>query len=57
MQARRQVLEQEGDRGVNARGAHQVVIVQDQQAGPGQGGQVVDQDGDHDFGGWRARGL
>jgi hypothetical protein len=57
MQRRRQVVEQEGDRGMDGRGAHQVVVVQDQQARVGQGGQVVDQLGDHDLGRRRPRGL
>ena len=43
VQGRWQVVEQEGDRGVDGRGAHEVVVVQDQQTGGGQGGQVVDQ--------------
>ena len=50
-----QVVEQEGDRGVDGRGAHEVVVVQDQQAGGGQNGQVIDQFGDQDLG-WRRPG-
>ena len=57
VQGRWQVVEQEGDRGVDVRGAHEVVVVQDQQTGGGQGGQVVDQLGDHDLGRRRLRGV
>jgi hypothetical protein len=46
MQRRWQVLAQEGDRGVDGRGAHEVVVVQDQDTGGGQGSQVVDLAGD-----------
>ena len=42
MQRRWQLLEQEGDHGVHGRGAHEVVVVQDQDTGGGQGSQVVD---------------
>ncbi|MFL6220815.1 MAG: hypothetical protein ACJ742_20130, partial [Actinomycetes bacterium] len=51
------MVEQEGDRGVNIRSAHEVIVVQDQQTGGGQGGQVVDQAGDHDLRWGRPRGL
>jgi len=46
MQRRWQVLEQEGDRVVHGRGAHEVVVVRDQDTGGGQSSQVVDQAGD-----------
>ena len=52
---RRQMLEQEGDGGVDGRGAHQVVVVQHQQARLGQGGQVVDQAGEDGLGRRRGR--
>ena len=57
VQRRRQVVEQEGDRGVDGRRAHEVVVVEDQQTGVGQGGQVVDQVGEHDLGRRRLRGV
>ena len=52
-----QVVEQERDRGVDGRGACEVVVVEDQQTGGWQGGQVVDEDGDHDLGRRRPRGV
>jgi hypothetical protein len=42
----RQVIEQEGESLVDGGRAHQVVVVQHQQARGGQGGQVVDQAGE-----------
>ena len=46
MQRRWQVLKQEDDRVMHGRGAHEVVVVKDQDTGGGQGSQVVDQAGD-----------
>ena len=57
VQRRWQVVEQEGDRGMDVRSLHQVVVVQDQQTGGGQGGQVVDQAGDHNLRWRRLRGV
>jgi hypothetical protein len=46
MQRRWQVLEQEGDHVLHGLGAHEVVVVQDQQGQGRQGSPVVDQAGD-----------
>jgi hypothetical protein len=51
----RQVVDQEGDRGLDGRGAHEMVVVQDEQAGRWQGDEVVDQAGEHHLR-WRRLG-
>jgi hypothetical protein len=57
MDGRRHVVDQEGDGLVNGERANQMVIVEDQQAGLGQHGQVVEQVGQHDLGKRRRRSV